>query len=376
MPSTGVPTEACRAPGTRRTKFAALNAYITQDCRRCPFPVLPFHRILEFMTSPKATDPAVQRTQDLGFGRVVVQQVRGRFLRKDGTPNSRKYGLGSQLLQRLYLSALGATWWSFLVWVLGIELLVNGVFGVAYVGLGPGALTGTELLGLTDPFLRAFCFSVGVFTTVGTGPIHAVGNTANSLVTLESLTGTLSLIAVGGLVLARMTRPRGNIRFSKCAVIAPYEGGRGLMFRIVNMQISELIDVDARVNLAWFEEIDGERQRNFHQLTLERAKVEFFSLHWTIVHPIDRNSPLRGITPDQLRKAEAEFLVLITGLEETFSTRVTARGSYIAEEVRWNAKFADMFVPSPDGVITIDVERLDRTDRLAEGSTSVPASGE
>lgn len=324
----------------------------------------------------RLSDPANQRTQDLGFGRVVAQQARGRFVRKDGTPNSRKYGLGSQLLQRLYLRALGATWWSFLAWVFGLELLVNGVFALAYVGLGPTALAGTESLGLADPFLRAFCFSIGVFTTVGTGAMHAVGSTANSLVAFESLAGVITLIGVGGLVLARMTRPRAHIRFSKCAVVAPYEGGRGFMFRIVNMQISELIDVEARVNLAWFEEVNGERQRNFHTLSLERPNVEFFSLHWTIVHPIDHNSPLRGITPDQLRKAEAEFLVLITGLEETFSTRVTARGSYVWEEVRWNAKFADMFVPSPDGVITIDVERLDRTDRLPDGATSVPPSGE
>ena len=328
------------------------------------------------MTSPKSTDPSGQRPPDLGFGRVVAQQVRGRFVRKDGTPNSRKYGLGSQVLQRLYLRALAATWWSFLAWVFGLELLVNGIFALGYIGLGPSALAGTETLGLSDPFLQAFCFSIGLFTTVGTGAMHAVGSTANSLVAFESLAGVLSLIGVGGLVLARMTRPRAHIRFSKCAVVAPYEGGRGFMFRIVNLQISELIDVDARVNLAWWEEVNGVRQRNFHQLSLELPKVEFFSLHWTIVHPIDQTSPLRGITPEQLRKSEAEFLILITGLEETFSTRVTARASYVSEEVRWNAKFADMFVPSPDGVITIDVERLDRTDRLADGATSAPAAGE
>jgi hypothetical protein len=68
--------------------------------------------------------------------------------------------------------------------------------------------------------------------------------------------------------------------------------------------------------------------------------------------------------------------VLVTGLEETFSTRVTARGSYRWDEVRWDAKFADMFVPSPDGIITIDVDRLDRFDRLPEGATATPAVGE
>jgi inward rectifier potassium channel len=233
-------------------------------------------------------------------------------------------------------------------------------------------LAGTEALGLRDPFLAAFTFSVGVFTTVGTGPMHAVGSTANWLVTLESLAAVVAWLGAGGLVLARLTRPRARVRFSHSAVIAPYENGRGFMFRIVNMDQGELSDVEARVNLAWFEEVEGQRLRQFRQLDLELSRVEFFSLHWTVVHPITAASPLRGVTPERLRRSEAEFLVLVTGHEETFSTRVAARSSYTWDEVRWDGKFADMFVPSPDGAVTIDVERLDRIDRLAEGTTSMP----
>jgi len=318
------------------------------------------------------SDPVNQPTEDLGFGRVVAQQVRGRFLLKDGTPNTRKYGLGGQLGQRLSLKAFAASWPAFLIWLFGLGLLVNGTFALAYAGLGPGALAGTEALGLSDPFLAAFTFSVGVFTTVGTGPMHAVGSTANWLVTLESLTAVVAWLGAGGLVLARLTRPRARVRFSHSAVIAPYEDGRGFMFRIVNMDLGELSDVEARVSLAWFEEVDGRRLRQFHQLDLELSRVEFFSLHWTVVHPITAASPLRGVTPERLRRSEAEFLVLVTGHEETFSTRVTARSSYTWDEVRWDGKFADMFVPSPDGAVTIDVERLDRIDRLADGTTSMP----
>jgi inward rectifier potassium channel len=146
------------------------------------------------------------------------------------------------------------------------------------------------------------------------------------------------------------------------------------MFRLINLQLSELIDVEVQANLAWYEDVDGRRLRRFHQLSLERRQVEFFTLHWTVVHPITAESPLRGVTPEQLRASEAEFLVQVTGLEETFSTRVTARTSYFWDEVRWDVKFADMFVPSPDGVITVDIDRLDRFDRLPEGTTSQPAA--
>ena len=95
-----------------------------------------------------------------------------------------------------------------------------------------------------------------------------------------------------------------------------------------------------------------------------------------MVHPIDRDSPLAGVTPEKLRERQAELLVLATAHEETFSTRVTARTSYLWDEVQWDVKFADVFVDSPDGIITVDLERLDRVDRLAEGSTASPAPGE
>ncbi|HTE47547.1 MAG TPA: hypothetical protein VK636_20055 [Gemmatimonadaceae bacterium] len=332
------------------------------------------------MTAPKthdadaATTPPSHETSDLGFGRVVAQAVRGRFLNRDGKPNSKKYGLGAQRSARFYLSALDATWPAFIGWLMGILLLINGIFALAYLALGETALRGVEQMGLEDPFLRAFTFSIGVFTTTGTGMMHAFGTTANWLANLESFVGPLSLVAAFGLLIARLTRPRMRIGFSESAIVAPYEGGRAIMFRLVNLQPGELSDVQARVNLVWFEDIGGVRERNFHELALERNSVEFFTLHWTVVHPITADSPLAGITPESLAASQAEFLVFVTALEETFSTRVSTRSSYLWDELRWDVKFASIFAHGPDGVIAIDVERLSRTERLDEGATSTPAA--
>jgi inward rectifier potassium channel len=325
---------------------------------------------------PVPPTAARQDPNDLGFGYVVAQQARGRFLTHDGVSTSRKYGLGSQYVERFYLRALSASLPTFLVWSLGALLLLNGFFALAYLALGEGALRGAESLGLSDPFLRTFAFSVGVFTTSGTGPLHAYGPTAHWLVVFESFFGPFVLVATGGLLIARLTRPQMRLRFSESAVVAPYEGGRGLMFRMVNVQPSEVSDVHAHVSIALFEEVDGRRTREFHPLALERASVEFFPLHWTVVHPIDEHSPLRGVTPERLREAEAELLIHVSAHETTFSTRVTARASYLWDEIRWDAKFASIFASTPDDVIAIDVDRLDRLDRLEPGATTVPAARE
>ena len=69
------------------------------------------------------------------------------------------------------------------------------------------------------------------------------------------------------------------------------------MFRIANARPGELSDIQARVSLIWFEEIDGKRERDFLQLELERSSVEFFTLHWTVVHPITADSPLAPASP-------------------------------------------------------------------------------
>jgi inward rectifier potassium channel len=324
---------------------------------------------------PPPPRPAREYT-DLGFGQVVAQQLRGRFLTHEGEPTSRKYGLGPQWIERFYLRALNVPLPVFLAWGLGALLLLNGFFTLAYLALGDGALRGGEALGLSDPFLRAFCFSVGVFTTTGTGPMYAVGTTAHWLIVLESFFGVFVLVATAGLLIARLTRPRMRLRFSESAVVAPYEDGRGLMFRIVNVQPGELSDVQVRVSLTLLEEVDGRRQRNFYPLTLERNSVDLFTLHWTVVHPITAESPLRGATPESVRNAQAELLILVNAHEETFSTRVTTRASYWWDEIRWDAKFASIFASSTDGSIAIDVDRLDRLERLEPGATSVPAARE
>lgn len=333
------------------------------------------------MTNPQHTSdtqsapaPPAREQTDLGFGRVVVQSVRGRFLNRDGRANSKKYGLGAQWTMRLYLGALNASWSAFLAWMLGALLLLNGFFALAYSALGADALRGTDTMGLDDPFMRAFGFSVGVFTTTGTAMVHAYGPTANWLVDIESFVGPIALVVAFGVMIARLTRPRMRIGFSESAIVAPYEGGRGVMFRIVNLQPGDLSDVSARVNLIWYEEINGVRERNVHELALERNSVELFTLHWTIVHPITATSPLAGMTPESLAAAQAEFLVFITALEETFSTRVTTRTSYIWDEVTWDVKFASIFANGPDGIIAIDVERLSRTERLDDGATRKPAA--
>jgi len=106
--------------------------------------------------------------------------------------------------------------------------------------------------------------------------------------------------------------------------------------------------------------------RRYRLLPLERNKVTFFPLTWTVVHPIDENSPLAGKTRDDLLGEQAEILVLLTGVDETYEQTVHARTSYRADEIIWNARFRPVFRgESRSHLLSVDVSRLHDVEKLS-----------
>ena len=306
---------------------------------------------------------AEERDRDLGFGSVVSQQRHLRLLNRDGSFNvmrrqSRLASVGS------YYSLLMMSWPKFIGLVVLFYALTNAVFACLYVLCGPGALqvaAGSEL----SPFLRAFFFSIHTFSTIGYGNIIPIGLAANAVVAVESLFGLLGFALATGLLFARFSRPTAKILFSDSAVIAPYNGITAFQFRIINARNNQMIEVGTRLLLAKFENVDGNRIRKYYPLPLEREKVVFFPLAWTVVHPIDQKSPLYGMTREDLIDSDAEFLILLTGIDETFSQTVHARSSYRDDEVIFGAKFSNMYVQDDDGhILGVDMSRFHSFERV------------
>jgi inward rectifier potassium channel len=120
-----------------------------------------------------------------------------------------------------------------------------------------------------------------------------------------------------------------------------------------------LIEVQIQVILTKIERVNGVVVRKFYDLDLERHRVVFFALSWTVVHPIDSNSPMKGLTRQDLLEADAEILILLTGTDETLSQTVHSRSSYKADEIVWGAKFANMFMRTEEnGIIGMNVSRI------------------
>lgn len=297
-------------------------------------------------------------TQDLGFGSVVSRESRSRFLNRDGTFNVRRKGLGVFRSRSLYHFLLDITWPRFIGLVCVWYVVTNAAFGAAYMALGAQAFPGLEAEGTGSGFLAYFFFSVHTLATIGYGHVVPRGPAANFLVTVESLVGLLAFGLAAGLMFARFARPTAHILFSDRALMAPYRGGTGFMFRIVNGRKNQVVELHARIILTRRKQGGGGRE--YHILELERDQVAFFPLAWTVVHPVDEESPLWGVTEAELIAQDAEFLVLLSGFDETFSQTVHARSSYGAHEVVWGRRFADMFDHDGDR-LAVDVDRLSDT---------------
>jgi inward rectifier potassium channel len=308
--------------------------------------------------------PRHEDAGDLGFGGRVVEKTRTRFLNRDGSFNVSRRGLPLLGSVNIYHVLLMTPWRRFFGIIIGSYFLLNVCFALAYFCAGPQALRGS--IAATDPdrLVEAFFFSVQTLSAIGYGGLLPASLVANFLVTMEALAGLLFFAVATGLIFARFSRPVGKIIFSRNAVLAPYRGKTAFQFRVMNTMSNQMIDVRARVVLVRTTEKEGWPSRSFEELPLERPSVTVFPLQWTVVHPIDDKSPLWNMPKEQFEAQDMEFIILLSGFDETFSQIVHTRSSYKFHEIIPEARFADMFVDSDDGRITVDLRQFHEIQRI------------
>jgi inward rectifier potassium channel len=265
----------------------------------------------------------------------------------------------------VYMHLVNLSWPRFWGLVALAFLTANVVFALVYLLLGSGSLRAAEDdIGLGF-FGRAFFFSVHTLTTVGYGDIYPLGLAANLVASAEAALGLMGFALATGLLFARFSRPNAQLVFSPRMVVAPYRDGYSLQFRMANRRNNVLTDVLVDMMLMTVErDAEGQLRRNFVELKLERKKIFFLALTWTVVHPIDESSPLNGMKAADLERLQAEVLILIRGYDDSFTQVVNTRYSYRWEEVEWSARFAPAFDVSPAGHLVLDLDRIGATTQI------------
>jgi inward rectifier potassium channel len=298
--------------------------------------------------------------QKESFDPGLTQKFEGRIRRsinKDGSFNVRKTG-GRMRDVHLYLFLVSIPWTAFFGLVFAAFFATNLFFASLYYIAGPKSLHGADIQTPLTNFEAAFFFSAQTLTTVGYGSISPEGLFANSVASLEAMMGLLGFAVATGLLVGRVSKPSARIAYSEKCLITSYQDITSLQFRIANKRRNNVMDLRATVILMLVDECSNGLRRDFFELTLERSGIYFFPITWTIVHPIDKDSPLFGKTYQELEKLQAEVLILIKGFDETFGQEVVSRYSYTYDEIVWGGGFAQAFHVDSTGHLVLNVDRV------------------
>jgi inward rectifier potassium channel len=305
------------------------------------------------MALGKRINPFFKINNDTGFG-INASSYGGRFINKDGSFNLKKEGIPVWERFSIFHTLLNIPRWKFISVIIVSFILINLMFAFVYLIVGLDQITGIIAVSKWQLFREVYFFSTETFSTVGYGRVNPVGGGANFVASIEALTGSLFFAVVTGLMYGRFSKPQAYLAFTNFALISPYQNGTGFMFRFATYKDRHnLTNVEVKVNLSLLEEDNGKMIYKFYDLPLERSRTDSLPMNFTVVHPIDENSPLQGFTLEDMQAADVEVYVLVRAFDDVYSSTVLQRTSYTYEEIKFNAKFVQMYRESEDRRTTI-----------------------
>ncbi|XP_034971786.1 ATP-sensitive inward rectifier potassium channel 15 isoform X1 [Zootoca vivipara] len=222
----------------------------------------------------------------------------------------------------------------------------------------------------------AFLFSLESQTTIGYGFRYITEECPHAIFLLvaQLVLTTLIEIFITGTFLAKIARPKKRaetIKFSHCAVISKHNGQLCLVIRVANMRKSLLIQCQLTGKLLEsYETKEGERIL-LNQATVKfhvdsAAESPFLILPLTFYHILDESSPLRDLSPQNLKEKEFELVVLLNATVESTSAVCQSRTSYIPEEIFWGFEFMPVVSLSPNGKYVADFSQFEKIRRCAD----------
>ncbi len=300
-----------------------------------------------------------------GFG-ANTNAEGGRLVNPDGSNNLKKTGMPLYERISIYHTLLRMSRFKFMIAILFFYTSINLFFAFIYFAIGVNHLSGIDI---NHPiwmrFVEAFFFSSQTLTTVGYGHVAPSGLLTNFVASTESLLGILAFAVVTGLIYGRFSRPKAYLLFSKNMLIAPYRGSKALMIRLATYKNNHLTDAEAQLTVAMHVMEDGKKITRFYQLPLEISRVTSLALSWTVVHPINEDSPLANLTEEQMNEAKLEIILSIKAFDDHFSNTVQQRTSYSHNQLVYGARFLPMFDRAREGAYTIlELDKINHHEKV------------
>src|SRR5476649_1237245 len=237
------------------------------------------------------------------------------------TPKARVVRFGDReiITEGLHLSfwadishrCMTASWPAFIGGAALVFIAFNAVFAFFYwIGNQPIA----NVPG--GAYIDYLYFSIETLSTAGYGDMHPDTHYGHFIATVELFTGIFSMALMTGMIFARFSRPNARLLFADNPVISTHEGKPTLMVRLANERHNIISNATARL---WLfknvKTVEDQPLRRLYELPLARNESPALALSWTLYHTIDEESPLYGLTPDDLDAANAALVVVVSGYD-------------------------------------------------------------
>ncbi len=265
-----------------------------------------------------------------------------------------KKGIGRFDLRDPYHVAVTLTWPQFFAALLGLYLGVNLIFATLYT-LVPGSIANAHPYSFVD----AFYFSFETLATVGYGEMFPASAYGHIVACAEIVCGLSFTAILTGLTFVRFSRPRAKFLFADRPVVTMHNGVPTLMLRVANGRAAVLTDARVKLNaLLSYRTPEGGRFRSAQELRLTRAHVPIFPLTWTLFHPLDAASPLRGLDPAKALELDSRLYVSLTAYDPHLATTVQDVRDYDPADILFGMRYSDVVFAAEDGTPVADLTRI------------------
>ncbi|XP_074553383.1 ATP-sensitive inward rectifier potassium channel 12 [Halichoeres trimaculatus] len=305
-----------------------------------------------------STMPAVG---SFGNGKIHTRRkYHSRFVAKTGQCNVHFANMDEK--SQRYISDIFTTCvdirWRYMFLMFSLAFVVSWLtFGLAFwvIGLLHGDMDHigdenfTPCVTQVNTFVAAFLFSIETQTTIGYGArcVTEECPAAVFMVVFQSIMGCIIDAFMIGAIMAKMARPKKRaetLLFSHNAVIALRDGKLCLMFRVANLRKSHIVEAHVRAQLVKPRFTEEGEYIPLDQIDMNVGYDKgtdrlFLVAPLTVIHEIDEESPLFGISKQDLETSDFEIVIILEGLVEATAMTTQARSSYLPSEILWGHRF-------------------------------------
>ena len=281
----------------------------------------------------------------------------------------RKRGVSRFDFRDTYHQAIQTSWPRFFLALFAFDLLINVIFAGLYL-LRPDSNQNAH----PGSFSDAFFFSLETLATVGYGEMAPSSLYGHVISATEIIFGLTFTAIMTGLIFVRFSKPKAKIIYAQKVVVAVRNGKPHLMVRIGNGRMGLLTNARARLGVLLIEHTsEGEIFRRVHDLKLLRSRIPIFALTWTLMHPLDDESPLFNYGPERLEKDDVRLFLTIEARDQDLAADVHDMKGYAAADFAFGQRYADAVTVDDQKRTLADLGRISllEPDRYAL-SPSVP----